>query len=155
MNPDLSMFFTTDEEGNEVELARPEAKSWPDVEQCINHHQGRNDAVVNRFIELYLLGIQWDWFELNYKEWQQQCLNIEAYNAALVPDDQGITPEPLPLPAMPERPLSETVEAVKLREYELLRLAAYGETDHQFHDVFDTPDHGVARRDAVKAQYPK
>ena len=58
MTPDLSLFFTTDEEGNKLEVPRPETKSWMDVIQCINHHQGRNDVVVNRFIEMHLLGIQ-------------------------------------------------------------------------------------------------
>ncbi|MGI2025758.1 hypothetical protein [Endozoicomonas acroporae] len=151
---DLSMFYTVDEQGNQVELTRPETKSWFDVEQCINHHQGRNDAAVNRFIELYLLGIQWDWFE-SYKEWQEKCLQVEAYNASLQPDEEGITPEPMPLPAMPERPLSETVKEVRQREYQALRRAAYGETDSQFNEVFDTEDHGASRRAAIKTQYPK
>ncbi len=154
MTIDLSMFYTADDEGNQVELPRPETKSWPDVVQCINHHRGRNDAVVDRFIELYLLGIQWDWFG-QYKDWLVKCGQIEGYNDALVPDDEGVMPELMPLPGMPERPLSETVEEVRRREYQVLRRAAYGDTDSQFNEVFDAEDHGVSHRAKVKEKYPK
>ena len=108
MKPDLSMFFTTDEEGNEVELTRPETKSWPDVVQCINHHNGKNAAVVERFIELARLGDQWDWFEA-YKQWQAECQRLTELNDSRVADEEtGELPEPYPLPPEPEQPADQS-----------------------------------------------
>ena len=111
---DLSMFFTTDEEtGEQVELPRPETKSWPDVIQCINHWQGKGDAVVNRFIELYLLGIQWDWYA-EYKDWLLACEKVQAWNDARVPDEEtGKLPEPMPMPEMPVRPAPIASDVLK------------------------------------------
>ncbi|WP_163372881.1 hypothetical protein [Endozoicomonas acroporae] len=152
---DLTQFFITDEDGNQVELTRPETKSWSDVVQCINHHKGQNDKVVRRFIELYLLGIQWDWFE-SYKDWLSTFTRMKEYNDALVPDTEtGELPPSYPLPDMPERPLSDTVDAVMRLQYQVLRKAAYGDTSSQFDEVFDTEDHGVNNRAKVKGQYPK
>ena len=154
MTPDLSLFFTTDEEGNEVELPRPETKSWPDVIQCINHHQGRNDVVVNRFIELYLIGIQWDWFAA-YKDWLKQCDQVTAYNETLQPDEDGTQPELMPLPIMPEKPQVETVEQVLLREANTLRIGAYNGYRQQFAMLYDSIDGWKAWQDDIKAHYPK
>ena len=154
MTPDLSLFFTTDEEGNQVELIRPETKSWMDVIQCINHHQGRNDVVVNRFIELYLLGIQWNWFE-DYKDWLKQCDQVTAYNEALQPDENGNQPEPMPLPTMPKKPESWTVEQVLLREANALRMAKYNGYQKQFAMLYDSIDGWKAWQDEIKAHYPK
>ena len=116
---DLSMFFATDEEGTETELPRPETKSWPDVIQCINHWQGqpKGEPVIDRFIEMYLLGLQWDWYELGYKPWLEACEKVQAWNNARIPDEEtGELPEPMPEPEMPARPDFETVAEVRLRK---------------------------------------
>ncbi|WP_257264359.1 hypothetical protein [Endozoicomonas sp. ONNA2] len=148
---DLSLFYAYDEEGNQVELQRPETKSWSDVVQCVNHHKGTNDKVVNLFIGMYLLGIDWDWFE-SYKDWLKECKKVRAYNDALVPNEEGEYPDPMPEPVMVEQPELLTVEDVRHREYTMFRQAAYGTSAEQFHDVFDEVDHGAAQREAVKNQ---
>ena len=123
MAVDLSMFKSLDDEGQEVELSRPETKGWDDVVQCINHNQGRNDPAVKRFMELFLLGIQWDW-NAAYKQWLDQCEAVNAYNAARVADEEtGELPDEMPLPAMPERPEAGSVEALWAKTAEALRLA--------------------------------
>lgn len=152
---DLSMFFTTNEDGTEIELPRPETKSWPDVIQCMNHWQGKGDAVVNRFIELYLLGLQWDWFE-SYKDWQQACEKVQEWNDARIPDeDIGELPEPMPEPEMPARPKADTVEQVRLREAYTLREAQYNGYQKQFALLYDSAEDWKAWQDEVKAHYPK
>ena len=154
---DLSMFFTTDEEGEQVELPRPETKSWPDVEQCINHWQGNPDGepVITRFIEMYSLGIQWDWYA-EYKDWLHACEKVQEWNDARVPDEEsGELPEPMPMPDMPARPEADTVEQVRLREANALRLAAYNGYQKQFAMLYDSMDGWKAWQDEVKAHYPK
>ena len=130
MTPDLSLFFTTDEEGNEQELPRPETKSWPDVVQVMNHWHGEpaGDPVIDTFIGLYSVGVQWDWFE-SYQQWQQEVLAINEANASRQPDEDGNLPEPLPLPDMPERPELETNES--------LLHQALGEIHQQFEAIIN------------------
>ena len=112
---DLSMFYTVDEQGNQVELTRPETKSWPDVIQCIEHNQGNNEVVVEKFISLARLGDQWDWFEA-YKAWLLKCEQITEHNDSRVPDEEtGELPEPYPLPPEPEQPADRSEE---YREYQ-------------------------------------
>lgn len=112
---DVSMFYTNDEQGNEVELPRPETKSWADVTQCIDHNHGENDQVVERFIELARLGDQWDWFE-DYKHWLVKCEQITSLNDSRVPDSEtGQLPAPFPLPDEPELPSDRSDE---FREYQ-------------------------------------
>ncbi len=154
---DLSMFFTTDEEGNEVELPRPETKSWSDVIQCVNHWQGqpKGDPVIDRFIEMYLLGLQWDWYEMSYKPWLEACEKVQAWNAAREPDDEGKLPEPLPEPAIPARPEADTVEQVRLSEANALRLAEYNDYQKQFAMLYDSMEGWKAWQDQVKAHYSK
>lgn len=117
--PDLTMFYTTDELGSQVELPRPETKSMDDVVQCATHNQGSNDTVVDKFITMYQLGLQWDWFE-EYKQYLLDKTKIEDYNKALVPDEDGVPPDPLPLPlpTEPVRPAAEQPESIKKRVYQ-------------------------------------
>ena len=154
MTLDFSMFYITDEKGNQIDLSRPETKSWHDVIHCINHHQGRNDVVVNRFIELYLLGIPWNWFEA-YKDWLKQCDKVKEYNDAFQSDEDYNQFEPMPLPVMPERPEAETVEQVRLREANALRMAEYNGYQKQFAMLYDSMDDWKAWQDKIKAHYPK
>ena len=154
----LSMFYTTDEEGKQVELPRPETKSWQDVVQCINHWQGNTegDPVIDTFIELYLLGQQWDWYEQSYKPWLQACENVKAYNDSREPDETtGELPEPMASPPMPERPESDTIEQVRLREADTLRLGAYNGYQKQFAMLYDSMDYWKAWQDEIKTHYPK
>ena len=122
MTIDLSMFYTTDDEGNKVELPRPETKGWPDVIQCVNHWQGqpKGEPVIDRFIEMYLLGIQWDWYELQYKPWLQACEKVKEWNDSQEADEYGNKPEPMPEPEMPEKPACKTVADVRQREQDAL-----------------------------------
>ena len=109
MTLDLTMFYTTDEEGNEVELPRPETKSWSDVIQVLNHwhEEPAGNPVIDRFIAMYFANVQWNWFE-SYKQWQQDVLTIEEINANQQPDEEGNLPDPLPFPEMPKQPVLET-----------------------------------------------
>lgn len=107
---DLTMFYTVDEEGNQVELQRPETKRWSDVDQCITHNQGQNPSVVERFIELAILGDQWDWFK-SYKNWQAECERINELNAARIADEEtGELPAEYPLPTEPPQPADKSDE---------------------------------------------
>ena len=132
---DLSLFQTIDEEGNTVDAVRPETKSYADVIQCINHHQGKHDVVVDRFIEMYLLGLQWDWYE-SYKDWQAKCEATTEWNASRTEDEEGTLPDPRPMPAEPERPVLTTVTDWKQSNYALLREAAYNGYQPQFDMMF-------------------
>ena len=158
---DLSMFHTTDEDGNEVEKPRPETKSFEDVHQCIHHHKGQNDTVVELFVSMYLLGIQWDWFTL-YKEWQTQCADIKTWNDNRKPDEDGNLPDERPLPDMPPRPQQGTVGQWKLDNFNVLREGAYRKFGEQFDEQFWGIKNGdmnsgdwIRHRESVKAQYPK
>ena len=101
---DLSLFYTTDENGDSVELSRPDTKGWDDVKQCLVHNNGCNPTAVEKFIRLALLGDQWDWFE-KYKGWLADCERINELNDNRIPDEQtGELPPAYPLPVEPPQP---------------------------------------------------
>ena len=157
---DLSLFQTVDEDGNIVDQPRPETKSPEGVYQCINHHKGRNDTVVEKFVSMYLLGIQWDWYE-QYKEWLALCEEINDWNANREEDEDGNLPDERPLPDMPERPAQTTVADWILQNFAVLREAAYPRLGEQFDKQYWDIKTGdinegdwTAHREAVKAQYP-
>lgn len=108
MTPDLSQFVTIDDEGKPKPQPRPETKSWSDVIQVINHWQGdeAGEPVISRFIEMYNLGQQWDWYD-DYHAWELAVLAIQEQNANRQPDEDGKLPEPLPLPEAPPQPVPE------------------------------------------------
>lgn len=156
---DLSFFYTVDEDGNRVELPRPETKSFDDVLQCITHNKGKNDSIVDRFIELALLGLQWDWFD-DYKKWLCECEKVKELNASLAPDEvTGEQPEHYPLPIEPPLPPQTTISQWKRNNYRALRLAAYGRVT----DQLDMMQPGVDRFKSdwlhfvadVRNRYPK
>jgi len=152
--PDLSMFYTVDPEtGEPVELPRPETKSFDDVKQCIFHHCGCNDAVVELFVGMLLLGQQWDWFDL-YKEWLATCEAIQDWNDNREPDEDGNLPDERPLPPMPERPEQIMVEQWKLEHFALLREAAYGSYQTQFDISYHSDDAWREMQDSIREQYP-
>jgi len=92
MTLDLSMFH--DGEGNELE--RPESKSLPEVLACIDHYSDVDSLVPKLFAEMYVVGVQWDWYE-RYKEWDVLVDGLDpAYTA----------------PPMPERPPLQTAQSV-------------------------------------------
>lgn len=115
MSVDLSMYYTKDEDGNDVEVTRPETKSWEEVVQVAKFHVGKNEPVVDAFITMYTTGLQWDWFA-DYKQWKAECVRIEAINAdiAAMEVQKGETrPEPLPLPAEPLQHSERSVQSVR------------------------------------------
>ena len=102
---DLTLFQTTDEDGNTVDLPRPETKSADDVEQVIAHAPG-NTEVIARFMDMKNLGDQWDWFE-SYRQWEEHVAAIEAFNDARVADEETGELPPAQTPdEAPVRPVS-------------------------------------------------
>ena len=154
---DLSLFQTTDEDGNPVATVRPETKSHVDLIQCIEHNKGAHDDVINRFIEMYLLGLQWDWFEI-YKDWQAKCEATTEWNASRTEDEEGTLPDPRPLPAEPVRPEQMTVSNWRCAEYSVLREAAYGGYQSQFDILYKKGIVDITGWadfvSAVRSQYP-
>ena len=120
---DLTMFHTVDAEDNNVELPRPETKDYGDIIQVVRHWQGKKEGkpVIDKFIEMYLSGVQWNWYEQDYKPWLAECETVKAYNDALAADDDGHKPEPMPEPKLQERPAMETVSEFRKREAGLLK----------------------------------
>lgn len=152
---DLSLFQTVNDQDDTVEAARPETKSFNDVLQCINHHAGNNDAVVDRFIEMALLGEQWDWYENEYKPWLARRTEIEEWNESREADDEGNMPESMPLPEMPEPPAQTTVEQWRLSNASLLRRGGFGDWREQMDKMHPDPDRWQEFIVSRQRQYPK
>lgn len=155
---DLTMFQTTDDNGDVVDKQMPETKSFADVEQCINHHAGKNDRVVDLFVDMALLGEQWDWYA-EYKEWLVQCDSVNEWNANRIEDEEGNLPDERPLPVMPVRPDHITCDEWKVANYQCLRKAAYGDVKTQLDmmhpETTRWEEEWLPFIEAVKGRYPK
>lgn len=84
---DLSMFYELDDAGstvldehnNPMLRTRPESKSMADVLLVTQLHAA-NPAmhhVIDKFIELYSITLQWDWFE-QYQSWLERKAQAEV-----------------------------------------------------------------------------
>lgn len=83
---------TYDEEGVETSpavyedvtqtKAKPETKSLADVERVSARHLGKRPDIVDKFITMYLEGLQWDWLT-NYQEY------LVALDLVIVWNDQN------------------------------------------------------------------
>lgn len=118
---DLSMFYELDKSGSQlldehkqpVIRHRPESKALADVLLVTRLHAA-NPAmhhVIDKFIELYAVTLQWDWFE-QYQAWLARKTDAEFYAPALPIDaqDQQAIEQPLFAEPMPERPQHKTLE---------------------------------------------
>lgn len=121
MEQELYMFYQLDATGelvlddssNPIIRSMPETKSFDDIKLVINHNPS-NEVVINKFIELYDLGLQWDWFN-EYQLWLKSKADFEEYVSTLpVEDEEGKLIE-LPVFNKPEplRPISKTVDEYK------------------------------------------
>lgn len=121
MEQEMYMFYQLDLEGNlilnedsePIELVKPVCKGLDDIELVVKHNP-LNNLAINKFIELYDLGIQWNWF-YKYQEWIRAKLKFEEYVSTLpVEDKDGNT---LILPEFnlqePIRPNRNTVDYYK------------------------------------------
>lgn len=119
--PDLTMFYELDKSGSPVLdehqqpliRHRPESKALADVLLVTRLHAA-NPAmhhVIDRFIELYAVTLQWDWFE-QYQAWLARKADAEL-NAPALPidtEDPQAIEQPLFAEPMPERPPHKTLE---------------------------------------------
>ncbi len=118
---DLSMFYELDDAGSPVldehkqpvMRHRPESKTLADVLLVTRLHAA-NPAmhhVIDKFIELYAVTLQWDWFD-QYQAWLACKTDAEFYAPALPIDteDQQAIEQPLFAEPMPERPQHKTLE---------------------------------------------
>lgn len=118
---DLSMFYELDDAGSPmldeqnqpVLRHRPESKALADVLLVTRLHAA-NPAmhqVIDRFIELYAITLQWDWFT-QYQSWLARKADAELNAPALSIDtqDQQAIDSPLFAEPMPERPQHKTLE---------------------------------------------
>lgn len=119
---DLSYFETINEQ-DEVSFIRPETKSIEALERVIL--LSKPLSVVDKFIALYLVGIQWDWFEA-YQAYLIELEEVMLYNQnppTAGKDEAGnnIAAEKKPLPLEPVRPPLLTVEEFKTNTPDLFR----------------------------------
>ncbi|MEL4247748.1 DUF4376 domain-containing protein [Shewanella xiamenensis] len=119
--PDLTMFYELDDAGSPVLdehiqpviRHRPESKALADVLLVTRLHAA-NPAmhhVIDKFIELYAVTLQWDWFE-QYQAWLARKTDAEL-NAPALPidtEDRQAIEQPLFAEPMPERPQHKTLE---------------------------------------------
>lgn len=109
--PDLTMFYELDDEGSPVLdehkqpviRHRPESKALADVLLVTRLHAA-NPAmhhVIDKFIELYAVAMQWDWFE-QYQSWLARKTDAELNAPALPIDSQDQQAIEQPLFAEPE-----------------------------------------------------
>lgn len=150
----MDMFYINNEEGNRVELPRPETKTLEDVKQCIYHHKGDDDSTVKLFINMYLLGIQWDWFE-EYKQYLKDKTEVISWNTNRLPDEEGNLSEPHPLPVQPPRPNQlKSINDVMLELYTDLRQAAYGNYQTQFDIAYKSYSSWEDYIEEIRLRYP-
>ncbi|MGI2125515.1 DUF4376 domain-containing protein [Shewanella oncorhynchi] len=110
---DLTIFYKLDEHNRPVIRYRPESKSLSDVLLVTQLHAA-NPAmhhVIDKFIELYAISLQWDWFA-QYQAWLVRKADAELNAPALPIDAQDQQAIELPLFAEPEpvRPELKTIE---------------------------------------------
>lgn len=107
----ITDFYTTNEDGDEVLISKGETKSMADVIQCIAHNKGTDSNPVKLFIAMYHEYKKWEWFD-KYQEYLAEKKKIEDYNSTLVPDEDGVTPDPAVLPTVPSDFVQETDDIV-------------------------------------------
>ncbi|WP_176399919.1 DUF4376 domain-containing protein [Shewanella sp. Shew256] len=118
---DLSMFYELDKSGSPVLdehkqpviRHRPESKALADVLLVTRLHAA-NPAmhhVIDKFIDLYAVTLQWDWFE-QYQAWLARKTDAELNAPALPIDaqDHQAIEQPFFSEPMPERPQHKTLE---------------------------------------------
>lgn len=118
---DLSMFYELDDAGSPVIdehkqpviRYRPESKALADVLLVTSLHAA-NPAmhhVIDKFIELYAVSMQWDWFE-QYQAWLARKTDAELNAPALPIDaqDKHAIEQPLFAEPDPVRPELKTIE---------------------------------------------
>lgn len=118
---DLSMFYELDKSGSPVLdehkqpliRHRPESKALADVLLVTSLHAS-NPAmhhVIDTFIGLYAVTLQWDWFE-QYQSWLARKTDAELNAPALPIDaqDKHAIEQPLFAEPIPERPQHKTLE---------------------------------------------
>lgn len=118
MEQELYMFYQLDSEGtlvldedaNLIIKSRPETKGLDDI-RLVVHHNPQNQDTINKFIELYGLGLQWDWF-IKHQEWLKSKKEFEEYVSTLPSEDEEGNPVVLPEFNGPEptRPLPKSVD---------------------------------------------
>ena len=162
------------------EKQRPRNKSYDDVLRVINKHKGKNDKALDVFIDSYLDGIQWDWYD-EYLAYEKELAEVQEYNATVAGsvshtetvkvvtgegedtvvsyEEVEVLYEPKPVPEAPVRPPLITVEQWRVNNYALLRRAAYPEYREQFDMQFDDKRNGTSLWqdviDNIKLKYPK
>ena len=102
---DLSQFQTTNDDGETIQLTRPETKTEADLARVIALNKPQ--AVIDKFAELVVLGNDWDWFEA-YCEAEKERIAIETFNSDLpvIGEDgngDNIYAEPKIIPPAPMR----------------------------------------------------
>lgn len=118
---DLSMFYGLDDDGypmldehnNPVLRTRPESKSMADVILVTRLHAANPEMhhVIDKFIELYTITLQWGWFNL-YQSWIARKSDAEL-NAPAMPieaQSQQVIERPLFADPEPFRPELKTIE---------------------------------------------
>lgn len=122
----LSDFYLLDENntpvtginGNNTYQNRPETKAKADLERVIALNKPL--PVISIFTEMYLLGLQWDWFE-DYQKYASNLSSVNVFNANLPVisiDENGddVFASSLDLPVEPMRPLKLTVDEFKTQD---------------------------------------
>jgi len=118
---DLSMFYDLDDDdspmldqhNNPVLRTRPESKDLADVLLVTRLHAANPSMhhVIDTFIELYGVTLQWDWFT-QYQAWLERKAAAEM-NAPALPtetQDQQVLERPLFAEPEPVRPELKTIE---------------------------------------------
>ncbi|MGI2024866.1 DUF4376 domain-containing protein [Shewanella glacialipiscicola] len=109
---DLTIFYKLDEHNQPVIRYRPESKQLTDVILVTRLHAANPEMhhVIDKFIELYAITLQWDWFT-QYQSWiaHKADAEMDAPELALGSQDQAIE-QPLFAETEPARPELKTIE---------------------------------------------
>lgn len=84
-------FTAINDDGEQVELPRPESKSLDDVLLVASLHANNPamHSVIDRFIEMFETGIQWDWF-YRYAAWLERKANYVEVDESINPDTEDV-----------------------------------------------------------------
>lgn len=115
----LTMFYELDDSGSPmldehnqpVIRNRPESKALADVLLVTRLHAANQAMhhVIDKFIELYTITLQWDWFT-QYQAWLARKADSELNAPALPIEYQQVLERPLSAEPEPVRPELKTIE---------------------------------------------
>ena len=140
-----------------VENTRYDLKSEEDVKTVVINSKGRNDTVVNYFIEKYLEAKKFEFLD-NYKEYETKLAEAieDRDNYVEIEDVETPNFEEIILNIESTKPVkpTDTLDSYRLKNGRFIRKYTYPDWNDQFEDLYDNELYWELSIEAIKMAIP-